>query len=609
MADAGERKGGQVLRIPPPRPGLQGAPTPSPPSPPVSTPMAVGSSLTSSPAVESTGRIASSIASGRQEDRSRVCPTCFARYPSDFIVCPKDASKLEQADEDADPLIGATLNGTYQIIRTIGEGGMGKVYEAKHLRLSRRRFAVKVLHAEYARSGDVLSRFQREAEAAACIAHSHVLEVFDVSRTDDGRPFIVGEYLEGEDFHDYLDRVGRLDVPTTVAVARQICGALRAAHEAGVVHRDMKPENVFVLKNRALMGRSGAPFVKVLDFGISKVKGTGETNLTRTGMIMGTPNYMAPEQARGEKVDHRVDVYALGNIIYRMITGKRAFEGTDPGSIITAVLNDEPVRPRALESSIPESFEVVVQRAMAKDARDRYQSMEELDRALAVFDVVGASISISPPAMPGITIAPVNAGVVHKGDEHARTFAGGLPSTASASVVSPRVIERRQELERLESTGRDARIARPTITVLTPLTAGWIYSLVVAAAAGVIRATSPVTRELTDSEIFLMTLFTAFAALTPFILWVIHVVRHVWRNSVRAMETAGDMRRFIVGSFAAYGFVAVAVRFVFTVVWRHSPTVANGWWDLILFFVAIIGGGIGGGIGPLARLRRRILNT
>ena len=612
MSDASDsRKAGgaapQVVRLPPPRQ----APTPAPQrialGAPITGPNPIVPPTPSLAGPTSTGRLAVANPSGH-EDRSRVCPKCFARYPTDFIVCPKDATKLEHVNPDEDdPLLGATLTNTYQIIRVIGEGGMGKVYEARHLRLGSRRFAIKVLHAEYARHGDVLSRFQREAEAAAAIAHSHVLEVFDVARTDDGRPFIVGEYLEGEDFHDYLERRGKLDLPNSVAIARQICGALRAAHEAGVVHRDMKPENIFVLGNRGIVGRPGSPFVKVLDFGISKVKGSGETNLTRTGMIMGTPNYMAPEQARGEKVDHRVDIYALGAILYRMVSGKRAFDGSDPGAVITSVLNDEPIRPRALEPSIPESFEVVVQRAMAKDARDRYQSMEEFDRALAAFDVVGATISIAPPP-PGVTIAPVSQGD-RRADEHARTYAGGMtPPPAAAAVVSPRVIERRKDLDVLEAAGRDARLARPTIVVLTPIISAWIIALVVTAASGVIRATGN-GREVTESEVMLMTLFSCAAGLTPLILWIVHIAKQVWRNSVRSMEVAGDMRRFIVGSLAAYGFASVVVRFVFTVMMRHSPTVSAGWWDLIDFFIAFLGGAFAGGIGPLARLRRRLLNT
>jgi serine/threonine-protein kinase len=537
---------------------------------------------------------------GSNPDRSRLCPKCLGRYPTEFNVCPKDATPLENAPEESDPLLGAILGNTYQIKRALGEGGMGKVYEAGHLRLGARRFAVKVLHAEYARHSDVLSRFQREAEAAASIAHTHVLEVFDVSRTDDGRPYIVGEFLDGEDFHEYLEKVGKLDVANAVAITRQLCGALKAAHDAGIVHRDLKPENVYVVTDRQLVGRKGAPFVKILDFGISKVAGK-ETNLTRTGMIMGTPNYMAPEQARGEKVDHRVDVYALGAILYRMLTGKRAFEGTDPGAVITAVLSEEPKRPRSIEPSIPEAIEMIVQKAMAKDKSERYQNMEEFDRDLAVFDLAGG-MSIPPPPGAGVTVTTTAA----KSDEHARTFIGdNSPAPAAAAVIERRAAER----EQLEMKGREAKLARPTIVLLTPVAAAWIFIMVVTAAAGVIRAYKGKEAEVSDTELGLMILFSGIAFITPFIVWIVHLVKNVWRNSVRAVELAADMRRFLAGSLIGYGVAAVTVRIAYTVIFRDTKMVLAGWWDPVFLLFAAFGGAFGAGIGPLVRLRRRLLNA
>lgn len=534
-------------------------------------------------------------------DRSKLCPKCLGRYPTEFNVCPKDATPLEQAPEEGDPLLGAILGGTYQVKRVLGEGGMGKVYEAGHLRLGSRRFAVKVLHAEYARHTDVLSRFQREAEAAASIDHTHVLEVFDVSRTEDGRPYIVGEFLEGEDFHEYLEKHGKVDVQAAVAITRQLCGALKAAHDAGIVHRDLKPENVYVLHGRTLVGRKGAPFVKILDFGISKIAGK-ETNLTRTGMIMGTPNYMAPEQARGEKVDHRADVYALGAILYRMLTGKRAFEGTDAGAVITAVLNEDPKRPRSIEPSIPEAIEIVIQRAMAKDKTERYQSMEEFDRDLAVFDV-GGGMSIPPPpgGGPAVTVMPSGMGT----DARAPTFAGdNSPAPAATAVVERRGTERVQ----MEMKGREAKLARPTIVLLTPIATGWILAVVVAAAAGVIRAYKK-DAEISETELGLMVLFSAVAFVTPLIVWVVHIVKNVWRNSVRAVELASDMRRFMAGSLMGYGAASVFVRIGYTVMLRDTKGTISGWWDLLFLFVAVFGGAFGAGIGPLVRLRRRLLNA
>jgi len=497
-------------------------------------------------------------------------------------------------------MLGAILGGTYQVKRVLGEGGMGKVYEAGHLRLNSRRFAVKVLHAEYARHNDVLSRFQREAEAAASIAHTHVLEVFDVSRTDDGRPYIVGEFLEGEDFHEYLEKVGKVDVANAVAITRQLCGALKAAHDAGIVHRDLKPENVYVVTDRQLVGRRGAPFVKILDFGISKVAGK-ETNLTRTGMIMGTPNYMAPEQARGEKVDHRVDIYALGAMLYRMLTGKRAFEGTDAGAVITAVLSEEPKRPRSVEPSIPEAIEMVIQKAMSKDKSERYQSMEEFDRELAVFDFAGG-MSIPPPGNAAVTVMPSGA----KTDEHARTFMGeNAPAPAATAVVERRAAERDQ----LEMKGREAKLARPTIVLLTPIAAAWIFTIVVAAAAGVIRAYKGKEAEVSDTELGLMVLFSGIAFVTPFIVWVVHLFKNVWRNSVRAVELAADMRRFLAGSLIGYGVASVVIRIAYSVVFRDTRSVLSGWWDPVFLLFAMFGGAFGAGIGPLVRLRRRLLNA
>jgi len=583
----------------------QTAPPPAMVSQPVITPSVVSKPISgpvSAPVITTSDAPASgawSVSSSNPVDRSRLCPKCLNRYPADFNVCPKDATPLEVAPEESDPLLGAILGGTYQIRRALGEGGMGKVYEAGHLRLGSRRFAVKVLHAEYARHTDVLSRFQREAEAAASIAHTHVLEVFDVSRTDDGRPYIVGEFLEGEDFHEYLEKIGKLDVANSVAITRQLCGALKAAHDAGIVHRDLKPENVYVVTDRQLVGRKGAPFVKILDFGISKVAGK-ETNLTRTGMIMGTPNYMAPEQARGEKVDHRVDIYALGAILYRMLTGKRAFEGTDAGAVITAVLSEEPKRPRSVEPSIPEAIEIIVQKAMAKDKSERYQSMEEFDRDLAVFDISGG-MSIPPPAA-GVTVTTTAA----KSDEHARTFIGdNSPAPAATAIVERRAAER----EQLEMKGREAKLARPTIVLLTPISAAWIFTIVVAAAAGVIRAYKGKEAEVSDTELGLMVLFSGIAFITPFIVWIVHLVKNVWRNSVRAVELAADMRRFLAGSLIGYGAAAVAIRIGYTVVFRDAKGVLSGWWDPVFLLFAVFGGAFGAGIGPLVRLRRRLLNA
>src|SRR5262245_29092784 len=220
------------------------------------------------------------VRQGSRAGLPKACPQCKHRYPADFKVCPRDASPLIDAPDEADPLVGSTLGDAYQIVRLVGEGGMGRVYEARHTRLTNKRFAVKMLHAEYAQNRDIVARFQREAEAASGISHPNVVDVYDVHHTDDGRPYLVGEFLEGEELGEFLGRAGKIGSPLAARIVRQVCRALGAAHARGVVHRDMKPENVF------LVGNPQNPAAKVIDFGISKVGDAGGTALTRTGMIM-----------------------------------------------------------------------------------------------------------------------------------------------------------------------------------------------------------------------------------------------------------------------------------------------------------------------------------
>ncbi|HEX4353869.1 MAG TPA: serine/threonine-protein kinase, partial [Polyangiales bacterium] len=203
----------------------------------------------------------------REPARAKACSVCHERYPADFRVCPRDATRLVDApDEDqSDPLIGVVLSDAYLIVRAIGEGGMGRVFEAQHKRLPSKRFAIKVLHADLARQPEVVSRFLREAEATSVLRHPNIVDVLDVNRAPDGRPYIVAELLKGEQLGEYLERKSKLEVADAIQICRQICRALDAAHRQNVVHRDIKPENVF------LIGEGRERRAKVLDFGISRV--------------------------------------------------------------------------------------------------------------------------------------------------------------------------------------------------------------------------------------------------------------------------------------------------------------------------------------------------
>jgi len=495
----------------------------------------------------------------------KACPTCQARYPADFKVCPRDASPLIDAPDDGtDPLLGVTLGDAYQIVRMVGEGGMGRVYEARHTRLGNKRFAVKLLHAEYARQPEVVARFQREAEAASGIAHPNVVDVYDVHHTEDGRPYMVGEFLEGEELGDFLERVGKIPAGLAVNIARQICQALGAAHARGVVHRDMKPENIF------LTGPITHPTVKVIDFGISKVGDAGGTALTRTGMIMGTPSYMAPEQARGEKVDLRADIYAVGGILYRALTGQKPFDSDDPSATLTRVLTEEPERPRALEPSIPQALELVIQRAMAKRPRDRHPSMADLEVDLLPFDT-----EIRHSQMPPGRTLQVG-GIGERVEGSAKTVLVGTALPQSGSQTN------------LHRATRDARLARPMIALLTFVAYFWVLAGLIDALAGIVRLTHG-SGNVTKSEAVLITIGSFAATLTPLILWVRSLARG-WNNSVRALELAEGMRRVTMVSICASGIGALTVRLI-EVVFRSQPQeVAWAAWSLVLFITSIFGG-------------------
>jgi serine/threonine-protein kinase len=271
------------------------------------------------------------------------------------------------------------LAGTFRILSVLGSGGMGRVYEAEHVRLPRR-LAVKVMHESLAIFPEAMARFEREAQAAARIASEHVVEVVDVVRTRDGLPCLIAELLEGEDLSSLCERLGKVPVGIAITICRQICRGLAAAHAVGVVHRDLKPSNVFLVRRPDERVQ-----IKILDFGVAKV--SDAKDLTRTGVVVGTPAYMAPEQARGSAgTDLRADIYGVGAVLYRLLTGSSPFPDDDPGVTIGRVLNEDPKRPRDLDKGIPEGVELLIQRAMARSPKDRPQTALELDRELAAFD-------------------------------------------------------------------------------------------------------------------------------------------------------------------------------------------------------------------------------
>src|SRR5450432_2050684 len=506
----------------------------------------------------------------------RVCPTCGARYPADFRVCPRDATPLEDAPDDEDPIVGQLLDGSYEILRVIGEGGMGRVYEARHTRLHTKRFAVKLLHHELARQPEVVTRFQREAEAASVLTHPNVVGVYDVNTSADGRPYIVAEMLEGEELGNYLERLGKLPVVEAVHIVRQVCRALGAAHAHGIVHRDVKPENVF------LAGPSAT--VKVLDFGISKVAENSD-GLTKTGTVMGTPDYMAPEQARGDRVDARADIYAVGAILYRALTGRKPFDGVDPMAILTAVLTQEPERPATLEPRIPLSLELIVQRTMAKSPAERFQTMEALEQALAPFDSADAQ---RPRVAPPPATETANEAPPTLLEAAARSL---LAQPSSGSVH-----------EALEETARNVRLARPGLVFFTGLGLIWGFVNVVVVAAASVRLVRGT--DLSTAEVSLSVIGVLATLSSPTAIWIRHVRRDVWPSTPRSVEMLMRLRRTVLYSSAAYGIGAVLVQLFEGVVGRNGLGVARPGWSLFVFVIAFSVGGLTWvGSGSRARAR------
>jgi serine/threonine protein kinase len=498
---------------------------------------------------------------------SRRCPACDRRFPAAFKVCPHDATPLADAPDDEDPMLGAVLGGSYEIIRMVGEGGMGRVYEARHQRLQSKRFAVKMLHPELARQPEVVTRFQREAEASSVVSHPNVVDVYDVSSSPDGRPYIVAELLQGEELGSHLDRVGKMTPAAAAHVVRQVCAALGAAHAAGIVHRDVKPENVFLSGD----GRR----VKVLDFGISKV-GDDKDGLTKTGTVMGTPDYMAPEQARGDRVDSRADIYAVGAMLYRALTGRKPFEGRDPMATLTAVLTEEPPRPSEIAAGVPLSLEHVIQKAMAKNPAERYQTMAELDAALLPFDEQASHIDLEPGLVTG--------------DRAAAATAKTQLRQSAATVQSANI----------EEATRTVKLARPGLVFFTGLGGLWLLSCALVTVGSSIRLIRG-GADLTQSEA-VMSLIGALCALgTPAVLWIRHLMNEIWPSTPRAIEAQLRLRRTVLYSAATAGIIALVVQLLEVVLWRDGSALSRPGWSL-----AMIGAALTAGAATWIVLQRRL---
>ncbi len=380
-------------------------------------------------------------------------------------------------------MIGLRIN-NYEMVSILGEGGMGTVYLARHT-FTGRKAAVKLLHPELARDATLVARFMNEARATTAIGHPNIIDIIDVGLLPDGlTPYLMMELLQGESLCKCLQRSRPLPIPEAIEIACQTAFALSAAHACDIVHRDLKPDNLFLVPDSSVL-----PIrlrVKVLDFGIAKLRGdlAAGSVKTRTGSLLGTPQYMSPEQCRGlaGQIDHRTDIYALGIIVYEMVCGSPPFVSEGLGDILMMHLHDSPAPPRTLNPDIHEALDAVILRALAKDRDQRFASMADFQQALrsavpadtagngprALAETVDATSPLPAPggASESAALAPTQALEQESAASKAAPASASpaiswaaAPSTTFTSTVGQVLAAAREQARRRMSRARRAVLA------------------------------------------------------------------------------------------------------------------------------------------------------
>lgn len=382
----------------------------------------------------------------------KVCPVCGTNYADTNIFCPADGSTLRAADADGD-LIGSVVADRYLVTDLLGEGGMGKVYLARHVRLPLQA-AIKVLRPELLKDPASVARFNREAANASSIEHERVARVFDFGETSEGLVYLAMEYVNGSTLKSVLTKDGPLSAQRTAVIVRQVADGLDAAHRMGIVHRDLKPDNILVQQDD-----EGVDKCKVVDFGIAKAVGSNEkeSGLTRTGFVVGTPEFMSPEQLLGSHIDHRSDVYALALVAYQCLTLDLPFDGNTPDRGMTARLVAEPrtlsvVRP---DMQWPAGLQQVFNQALDRDPAQRTASAGAFAKAFEA--------ALQAPARPAPAAAPI------------ATTAGAAPTAAPASAPASAQVNTPGAARVITTVGKeeirrelDKSGAKPKITTPPP---------------------------------------------------------------------------------------------------------------------------------------------
>jgi eukaryotic-like serine/threonine-protein kinase len=335
-------------------------------------------------------------------NEKRHCVNCQQEFDlPNGSVCPNDGGMLVPIAKD--PLVGTLLDNRYEILEVLGGGGMGLVYKARH-NLMKRIVAIKMLHKQFVGTGDALKRFQQEAQASSCLSLPNILTVYDFGLTPDGQPYMVMDYLDGYSLSDLLAKEGHLPVERSINIFVQACTALAHAHEKGVLHRDLKPSNIMLVNFE-----NQKDFVKIVDFGIAKLltrQGADAEQLTKTGEVFGSPLYMSPEQCRGKVLDARSDIYSVGCVMYKTLSGAPVFSGEELIELLFKQMSDAPAPFSEIcpELKIPSELEEIVFKALAKEPENRYQSMNELRGVLRQLQkkISNTAEATLPPIMEGL---------------------------------------------------------------------------------------------------------------------------------------------------------------------------------------------------------------
>jgi len=310
-------------------------------------------------------------------ENEKICPTCGTEYPANERFCPRDGTALRSQSGSAD-LVGSIIAERYHVMKKLGEGGMGQVYLAEHVKMGRKS-AVKVMNPGMVNDADAISRFNREAANASRINHPNVAGIYDFGETSDGLIYLAMEFIEGQSLTSLVESKGALPPERAAEIVRQAAEGLQVAHDMGIVHRDLKPDNIMIAK-----GRNDSDLVKVVDFGIAKAAGAENQKVTKTGLVVGTPEYMSPEQLAGDKLDGGSDIYSLALVAFNVFTGKLPFQAESAQESMIMRLTDEPKTLADMKPDVawPPDVQRVMRKALERRREDRYTSAQKFGQEL-----------------------------------------------------------------------------------------------------------------------------------------------------------------------------------------------------------------------------------